>query len=29
VYTYKRNIRMKLGADNRFSLFLTPSMAAI
>lgn len=22
VYTYKRNIRMKLGADNRFSLFL-------
>jgi DNA-binding NarL/FixJ family response regulator len=23
VYTYKRNIRMKLGADNRFSLFLT------
>ncbi|WP_435928068.1 LuxR C-terminal-related transcriptional regulator [Dryocola sp. BD613] len=23
VYTYKRNIRMKLGADNRFSLFLS------
>lgn len=22
VYTYKRNIRLKLGADNRFSLFL-------
>ncbi|MCL7679519.1 helix-turn-helix transcriptional regulator, partial [Klebsiella pneumoniae] len=22
VYTYKRNIRMKLGADNRFSLFV-------
>ena len=28
VYTYKRNIRMKLGADNRFSLFLSlPEMA--
>ena len=28
VYTYKRNIRMKLGADNRFSLFLAlPEMA--
>lgn len=26
VYTYKRNIRMKLGVDNRFSLFLTSSL---
>lgn len=29
VYTYKRNIRMKLGADNRFSLFVPlPEMDA-
>ncbi|RKQ40154.1 DNA-binding response regulator [Enterobacter sp. R1(2018)] len=27
VYTYKRNIRMKLGADNRFSLFLAQPLA--
>ncbi len=28
VYTYKRNIRMKLGADNRFSLFLSHPLDA-
>lgn len=29
VYTYKRNIRLKLGADNRFSLFLAPPLEIV
>lgn len=29
VYSYKRNIRIKLGADNRFSLFISPPLTAV